>query len=594
MAKIELDKDVSAAIPQAYLEQYGIVRDDSGALQTTAATGPLVAISKLYQSGISRHGVYGNYLQRVRSAPRYLYPDASGAGVSRTAYWKGEGLTPRILRQYAQKSLLATKVRSACTAGIRSATKLRIGNDRGAGMRVVHKDWSRSKKTPPGFEKVIAHIEDILQRPFGGDAYSPACRTLDTLCAGLYIDLFTLNMPVLEPIYNAQGYVMGCRPVDGGIVIPSWDMIRHWSQDHPAHPVTKEMEGIPNKQDKLDRLSNHLGEDLVTAEWVIYHEGILDGTYAPGRLIVHPMQTDTDVSYFGFPPGYLQMGMEMISYDWVIHDYHGRKFTDASWLSTILAVIGDGVDSEEVDNITAQLADLALGIKKAHKPAVLPMPMGSDLKTVQLSTPQTSMEFKEDIQYYEASFCAVVRRNPEIINGTSWKPSGPSLNGGSEEYAIRLSQEQGHVADVEHIAGMLSDFVQKIHPDARVMAIHAGADYGAVVDLANKQVEHIWPVNEIRNRIDGEAPIGFYLSPEDYLTASEEDKKKYWQNVYNYPADQTFIARLQFAMQYGQPQPQPGQPGEAQAPAMPAIPEAPMEKGHDEGCPCCETWENYF
>ena len=579
--KIDIDPTVAQSIPESLLKDYGIIRDEHGNLHATKATGALLAINRFNRS----------YMQRLPAAPRYLYADAQGQGVTRTAWWRGEGYSNRILRQYATKSPLALSVSSACTAGIRAATKLRIGSDRSPGIKIVHKDWTRSRRTPEGFERVIEYIEEILQVPFMGDSRSPACLSLDALCAGVYSDIFTLNMGVIEPIYDARGYIKGFRPGDGGIIVPSWAIVSQWAQDHKDARVLETINKETNEELQREALSEHLGVDLVTAEWVVYRDGIVDGVYQPGRLIVHPMQTSTDINYFGFPPGYLQLMMEIIAHEFVIHDYHGRKFTDSSWLDMLLAITGEGYDEAAVDQALTDLSMNAMGYKKAKKPATVHLGADGDVKTIQLSPPATDMEFTKQLEYYKALACAIVRRNPELINSAIPRASGPSLSDGSQDYLAELARSDGHVADVEHICGMVSQAVRKIHPDARAIVVHAGKRQDAEIDIGLKLTQHLLSRNDVLNTMTDQEPVGFWLPRDQLAEASEEELRKYWGNPYNYPSDSAFTAQVKMALPLIGITP-PGEGDEASPPEEAPDDDEEMTKGLEDPSPC-PGWDEY-
>jgi len=565
----------------SYFRRLGVVVDRDGLPQMTPATPALLQIERLRQT----------QTRRVPSAPKYLFPDAAGKGVTRNAW--GEPLTDKHLRQYGRKSPVAVKARYACVSQVSSGCELIRGTKRHssgsqAGLRVVHKNWTRDEPVPQGFEKYIRRAEDMLETPFEGDAHAPPVLSLQQLVQGFYGDTFDLNRGVIEPVRRG-GDVVGLRPADGGIIIPAWDVVRRWTGYHgtlthdgvDVSKVPASVRADVVSQDIRTRMGSSgygdPGVDLASddLEWVIYRDGVIDGGFNRGELIVLPMMTSTDIEFAGHPPSYLQLGMEFVAMSWTIHDFHGRKFTDAAWNSMILAVIGEGYDDEGFDDFLSNYRMAGKGYQRAGKPAIVRLQEGSELKSIDTRPPVADAEFRTLQEQIEAGFCAIIRRHPEIINGKTPSASGSSLNGPSEELRIQVSREEGQVTDVRHVAAYLTQFVKlAVHPDLRVVAIFPSADRGALADVLNKEVQHLKTPNQASVE-QGEEPMGFYLPRAEFNKASDEDKKRYFENPNNYPVDPNYLKIVQFAMSLNkgaedaqQPPPKPGPDGKS-------IPEKP-------------------
>ena len=545
----------------AWFQRVGIVLDKDGLPQQTHATRQLLEIERLRESKI----------QRTPSAPRYLMPDAAGQGVTRNAW--SEPLTERHLRQYGRKSPVAVKARYACVSQVSSGCELVIGGKKHqsaipAGVKVVHKDHFRDRPVPDGFLRMIERAEDMLETPFDGDAYSPPVLSLQQLVQGLYGDIFDLNRGVIEPIRRG-GEIIGARPADGAIIIPAWETVRHWTGLHGTTTRAGTDLALLKGVDRLEAVSQDIRDrtgaevDLSRVEWVVYRDGIVEGGYHPGELIVLPMLTSTDIDYAGHPPSYLQLGMEFVAMSWVIHDYHGRKFTDAAWMSMILAVIGEGYDDEAFNEFLNNLRT-GKGYQRSGLPHIVHLPEGGDLKAIDTRPPVADAEFKALEEKIESGFCAIIRRHPEIVNGATFSASGPRLSGPSEEMRIRVAREEGQVADVRHIAAYLTRFVRlAVHDDLRVIATFPSADRGAVVDLANKEVADLKTVNEgcVEQGMD---PMGFFMTRAEFNAASPEDKKRFGENPWNYPTNPTHLERVKFAMGLTQEAEHPGEKGQPQ------------------------------
>lgn len=538
----------------SYFKRLAITVGSDGVPRPTQATYSLLQIERLRQASQTR----------IPAAPKYLFPDAMGKGVTRSAW--GEPLTDKHLRQYGRKAPVAVKSRYACVSQVSSGCEILPGNKRNqdgsqTGLKVVHKDHFRDEPAPKGFEKYIKRAEDMLDTPFRGDVSAPPVLSFQTLVQGVYGDVFDLNRGVIEPIRRG-GEVVGLRPADGGILIPAWDVVRRWT----GYYGTKTKDGRDiEKLDpatRADAVSADIrsrmeaegyrdpGVDLsdMDLEWVIYRDGIIDGGFKRGELIVLPMLTSTDINYAGHPPSYLQLGMEFVALSWTIHDFNGRKFTDAAWNSMILAVIGEGYDEQGFNEFLNNYRVAVKGYQRANKPAIIHVADGGDIKTIDTRPPVSDAEFRGLNETCESGFCAILRRHPEIINGVTPQSGGPRLTGPSEDMRIRISREEGQVNDVRHMALYASEFVRMaVHDDLRVIAVFPSADRGAIIDVVNKEVTNLRTVNEGRVE-QGLEPIGFYLPIAEYNVASDEDKKRWLENPFNYPTNPNFLKTLQFTM----------------------------------------------
>lgn len=568
---------------QSYLQRLGMTLE-KGVLKASESTPVLMQIERLRQAQI----------QRTPSAPRYLTPDANGQGVTRNAW--SEPLTDRHLRQYARKSPVAVKVRQACMSGVAATCNILADSQKGIGLRVGHKNQLNQKPVPKDFDNVVSYAREILQKPFKGDAHSPAVLSTQQLVQGLYGDIFDLNRGVLEPIWRGDR-VIGCRPADAGIIIPAWDVVRRWVAVHAesTEDLTKlsrpaQIEAISEKNFELTAnrygLSRAVNADISGAKWVIFRDGVIDGTLSHNQVIVIPQLTSTDINFIGYPPGYLQMAMEFIAMDWVVHDYHGRKFTDAAWSSMLIAVMGDGYDEEGFESFFNQMRGIK-GYQRAGLPAIIKVADGGDIKTVDLKPPVTDMEFGKLKESTEAGVCAIVRRHPSIINGVIAQAGGPRLNGSNEETAIELARQEGHQLDMQHIAAYLSEFCEIfIHPDLRVWADFSTVDLKALADLHAIEVKTTKTRNEIRNETIGLKPIGFFLPAEDVAAATPEQLEEFYANPWNYPADAPILSQMQTMQAMKQ--------AAAAPPATPPAENTDLAKGSPTlpDAHCCD-WSTY-
>ena len=539
----------------AYFKRLGIVVDKNGLPQMTEATPTLLQVERLRQSQVTR--------QRIPSAPKYLWPDAMGQGVTRNAW--GEPLTDRHLRQYGRKSPIAVKARYACVSQVSSGCGLLLGTKHTqdgsqAGVRVVHKDWSRDEAAPQGFDKYIRRAEQLLDTPFDGDSFSPAVLSLQQLIQGLYGDVFDLNRGVLEPIWRGNECI-GVRPADGGIIIPAWETVQKWCGHYDTTIVGKVDLGTLDPQSQRELVSQDIRNRMVNAgygdpnvdltdpetEWVVYRDGIVDGSFKRGELIVLPMLTSTDIEYAGHMPSYLQLGMEFVAMSWTIHDFQGRKFTDGAWTSMILALIGEGYDDEGFTNFLNDYREGAKGYQRANKPHMVHLADGGDLKAIDTRPPVTDAEFVRLSEIVENGFCAIIRRHPEIVNGSISQAGGGSrLNGPSEDLRIRISKEEGQVTDVRHMAAYLTKFVRMaVHDDLRVVPVFPSADRKAVIEVLTLESLHIRTVNEFAVQ-QGIEPMGFYLPRSEFNVANEADRQKFLKNPYNYPHAPDFVKIQKF------------------------------------------------
>lgn len=464
-------------------------------------------------------------MSRVPSVPRDVlraHGPAAEKGLGRR-----RSLTFRQLRNLRERSLLVQAIHAARRAGIRQYGRKWSGQEGDVGWSVRHRRHTdRDFRVPDEFKPFITRAEQIIERPS-----ARYCRSFMGALMQLEEDLLTINRPAVEILPSVWDHnrIAGWRPLDGGILWPTLEWLELWVARQPGEVRTVEQ--------AIDEASAAVGFDLHGAEYALVREGNVEAVYAPGELLVEPMQTRTDIEHAGYPPGQLEdaiLAVTAFINAWV---YNDSRFTKGMLAEFAIGLSGD-VHHEDVSAFQEQLRQATSGVERAHQPPIIPLPIDGLIQRIELGAAAGDMAFSEWMSAITAIACSIYRMDPSSINMKPWDSSGgPKLSESSRAEEIQSAKQEGLVGDLEHLAeSVLNPIVQRIHPDL-VFVFETGENKAkARAELAEMRSKIDLTRNEIRIE-HGLEPIGFYVPAEKVVKLSKEELKRYNQNPWNHTSD---------------------------------------------------------
>lgn len=531
---------------------------------------------------------------RTPATPRHIYRENGIAVKKGNARW-GE-LQLDSLRQIREMSPITQVIHQVRHYQVSRMARPYNGRPGDVGWRVRHR-LHRDERHPAPMQirQLIATAERILEKP------SPRyCPTLGQALTMLEEDYLTINRPVIEPLrWDVDpSVIVGWRPVDGALIWPTLHYLEKWWAENPGWQGRHNLATLTEDQ-ALELLAEKLGYDVTCAEYCLVREGSLEAVYKPGDLIVAPRLNRTDIRYAGWPKSHVEQAAELILGFIATYQYNSNYFTKGMMAEFIIAVSGN-VHDDDIDAFVHMLRNATQGYDKAWQPPVMPLPEAGVLEKIDLKQSNREMMFEVWLSALWSLCCGIYRMDPSSTNGKPWDGGqSPKLTEGSRHDEIALAKEEGLQGDLEHLTkAILDPMIQRLDPNLFVEWEYGDIDPKKEAETTEIQLRTTKTINQCRLR-DGDEPLGFYLPPEKYKTASDEDKQKHDDNPYNWvqssvvaQAKQQEAMREQMQQQqgdqdygsppdgdgqqapYGQPpqpggQPggQPGPPGQPQQPS---------------------------
>lgn len=478
-------------------------------------------------------------LSAVPSTPRYVMRQGAGPAAPK-GLGRFNSLSMLALREIRERSPLLSAIHSARRTQITRLSQQWRGVGT-VGWRVVHRDHTApNAKVPASIKPLIDEATRLIRCP------SPTyCPNTAALLPPLEEDLLTINRPVVERLYSIYDdrLMVGFRPVDGGIIWPTLVFLQRWLLDNPGNSLGYD-QGVLTGEQALEVLSHLMGHDLLTAEYCLVREGIVERAYRPGQLIVAPMQTRTDVRFAGYPPGRVEDAAEILLNFMNTWEYNGVMFTRGMLAEFIIGVSGN-VHDDDIDAFVDQLRLATQGSRRAWQPPILPLPEGETITKIDLKANNKDMGFETWLSLLIALTCGTYRMDPSTINAKPWDGGqGASLQAGNREQEIATAKEEGLQGDAQHLVlNILDPIVQQIHPDLLVLMETGDTDPRKDAEVIEIRTRSILTLNEGRMG-QGLDPNGFWLSREEYEAASPEDQSKHDLNPWNMPNNPNFKALI--------------------------------------------------
>lgn len=496
----------------------------------------------------------------VPSIPLTHTITATGGAVGKGQGYGTGTIDWRTLRTVRESSCILVPIHEARQHALSRFSRRSFGLPGQIGCRIVHRDFANPRQeVPRRFRPLIKEAETVLFRTMP----ELQCHGVGSLLKALWDDYATLNRPVMELIQR-DGELAALRPVDGSCVWETWAFLQLWARGYAA-----ELEKLGSRQ-RLDYASNKLGVDLSRARYLWVEEGVSLKGLSADQVIVGTERTSTDIRYGPYPPGKTERALNLAVYGDQVLEYSASFFSQGM-MSNWLIFLDPAARDEAQAQFAAHFAEKSRGMASAHQPVFV----GADadkLKPFNL-TPGMPRDFAFEgmLSVCAALMCAIYRIDPSTIGVKPWDGgSGPRLSEAGREEEIAASKEEGLSGDLEHLrAALLNPAIQRIHPELEVVIDTGDFDPKVALELISSRKKNIETTNEIRVG-EGMKPLGFYVAPEDWDTASEEDQLKHQANAYNHVADPSLGSTSMLTMGYQQKldamqqaQQQPGQdPGQ--------------------------------
>lgn len=496
----------------------------------------------------------------VPNYPRYHVPDLPSDVVSDmiTGYARVGWAMLRKFREQNPlcKLIMASRHRTALQHAI-----IHDGRKTTVGFKTLHQDHYRAGVKPPSYiEPYIRMADELLRSPAPGDR----APTLGDLVVPLVEDLLVINRPVIEVLTSRDDpkQVAGIRPVDGALILERAQYVRFWLSEAKVKEQSEIIKRQVNHyidrpaEDAATFVSEQTKHNIANAEYVLVRDGIVEGTYSPGRLYTNPMRTRTDILYTPYQPSAVEDAMEILSAFWETWDRENIVFREGSWADTLLMF--EGIDNGEFNNFLQQIREAGQGYHRSHKPIMVRGMEASKVHKIDLKPPPNEMQFMQRVIMTANMVCSIFQEHPSSINFPEFQGGARSpLNERDRSDEIDAAKSAGHKTDLTLIANLLTKIVRdKIHPELIVVCNFGDYDAMSQARLHEVRVKSTHTRNELRVA-DGERPHGFYLSPDDYDKASDEKKAKHDQNPWNQPDSAVFMQQAQalsMASQMGQGQ----------------------------------------
>lgn len=519
--------------PQALnaLEAYGITRNDNGSLTVDAKT----------LARVRNEGARAMSVSHVPSTPRHLQRDGGGVGVTK-GHGRWEVLSHDMLRALRERTTIIQAIHSARHHQVRRMSTKWSGKRGEIGWKIVHKDNVHEHRDPPeNIKPFIKRMESIFEKP--SEKYD---KTLASNSVQLEEDLLTINRPTVEVLHSVvdKRRINGFRAVDGALVWPTLLWIEKWMRDTPEWNGPWDPHTL-SEVDILQIASTTLDADLMTAEFCLVRDGVLENVFPHGKILCAPIKTRTDISVAGYPPGNVEQAIQIILGFVNTWDFNDSYFTRGMLSEFILGISGN-VHDDDIDAFVDMLREATQGVRRAWQPPVMPLPDQGTIQKIDLKPSNKEMMFEVWMSLLIALCTAVYRMDPSTVNAKPWDGgSSPSMQEGNRSQEISLAKEEGLHSDLQWLAdNIYTPICRRCHPD--LVFVWEFGDYDP-----HREAE----IHAISSKIDmsrndvriakGNKPRGFWLSDNDLDKADDETTDKYNANPWNMPADAPFATVLQ-------------------------------------------------
>jgi hypothetical protein len=331
---------------------------------------------------------------------------------------------------------------------------------------------------------------------------------------------------------DGQGYA-AFHWMPGETIKPVDESIRVWAKKN-------ETEGKVTK-DTVYKMSLATGFDIAQSAYVQIVDGMVVGAYSDEEISVHISNPSDRLNRFGYGISKLELSLDLTSTLLIGFSYN-RELFKQDYPEAILTVAGD-FDAEGLQAFKQQIMSDAGGIGQSWRLPVIPAGDVDNFKleSHKLRDTPREMMFSDLLRMTMMLKCAAYGAHASTLNlETDSGQGGGSLSSPDPATEIEFSKEMGLIPMLGDQCDFLTDsIIRPRYDDLRVIIVGMSPeDEKQAIDIRTSRVSKWMTRNEARAE-EGNSPIGFFLTAEDYSKLKENDpKKELWEkNVYNYPAD---------------------------------------------------------
>jgi len=518
------------------LGRYGIKSDENGDWKL-----PKDAVARVRRDQLARVT-----MSSFPSTPRYFAREGGGMAV-RKGQNLGSILSFTTLRTVREKSPMFQAIHSARHHQVRRMAVEWSGRPTDIGVEIVHRHANRPGFVEPeGFDKWRYRFAEVLHTPSKRYGF----KTLAAAMTALEEDLLTINRPAVEVLRSGLDpeRVVGWRPIDGALIWNTLAFAEHWYAENPVAWGSSNLDpSTITLEDRLELLSMTLDWDFTGADYCLVRDGMVEAIYRPGDLIVAPIPNRTSVNLLGYYPSNVEQSLEIGLTFLNAFNYNGTYFTKGMLSEFVLGISGD-IHDDDIDAFVDQLREASQGVRRAWQPPILPMPIDGVLQKIDIKPSNKDMMFEVFLSLLISLGTAIYRMDTNSLNAKPWDGGGgASLSAPNREKEISLAQEEGLHSDLQWIGtNILDELAERCHPDLRVRWRTGDVDEEREARIYEVRTRTDMTFNEVR-LARGEKSRGFYLEPDAYDKASDEDQLKHDENPWNLLGNPQFAQAIQQA-----------------------------------------------
>ena len=448
------------------------------------------------------------------------------------------------------------------------------GKSKEVGYRVVHKrhDDKNYKVTRGDLER-CREMEETIGDPTP-EAYSylyphqvrPHTRLKDFVAVETRAELIIDRKVMLRyKRRDGEGYA-AFHWLPGETIKNVDEAVKGWARKN-AKNLYPQYQQQSVQRELYSRASQASGFDLSKCSHCQMIDGQITAAFTPEEISVHISNPSDQINRWGYGESRLEMSLDITTTLLMAFTYN-REMFKTNYPEQILTVSGD-FDKEGLLAFKQQILAEAGGVGQNWRLPVIPAGNKDDfeVKSVKLRESPKDMLFDQMIELAINLKAAAYGAHPSTLNLTTYAgTSGQnSLGGHNPSDEIEFSKERGLIPSLMDMCDWLTDAIIKPrYDDLKVILIGLNPeDEKTTVDVRSTKVSKWKTKNEARIE-EGDAPLGFYLTAEQYskLEDGNADKEKYERNPWNYPADVPVPNYLNTFNMLDQAQQDPGQDGE--------------------------------
>lgn len=320
----------------------------------------------------------------------------------------------------------------------------------------------------------------------------------------------------------------------------------HWLPGATIKNVDEAVRDWASKNEKnkqvgrftAEKMSNATGFDIERSAYVQVIDGQLVDAFAADEISLHITNPSDEINQFGYGTSRLELSLEVTAV--LMHAWNfNREMFRTNYPEAILSVAGD-FDKEGLQEFKQQMLGDTHGVGNYWRLPVIPAGDKDNFKieTHKLRETPKDMLFDQFIRLLLMFKSAAYGAHPSQLNLQVDSGGGSALFGHNQADEIELSKEQGLAPALTDMCEWLTDAIIKPrYSDLKLIVVGMEKeDKKQSVDIRATRASKWQSRNEARLE-EGKPPVGFWVEPEQYEKLADDDKKRYDENPWNYPAD---------------------------------------------------------